>query len=238
MMSAEAARLALIEVLCPTAALAGAAAFPTLAGPRILDSRAPAMQDLDPDQDYTPIVAVHARDASVDRRGDASAFGDNAARCAFDLVIELAVRAEDENGDFADALAGTDPEARMTLSALAAQVRRTIEHDPAGALFRRAVKSIERVDIEPFAIPDLGLRWQRLTMRITCAVADDRFIDDGGMPEPAATIAAALPEGSYAKARMTALAARFTAITRTPLAMVTIAAPDGAPIASADTTET
>lgn len=234
MMAAEAARLALIEVLCPTAALAGTIPFPTLAGPNIFDSRAPALQDLDPDHDYTPVIAVHLREAGVDRRGDAAAYGDNAARCAFDLVIELAVRAEDENGAFADAMAGTDPEARMILSALATQVRRTIEHDQAGALFRRAIKAVERVDVEPFAVPDLGLRWQRLTMRIACAIADDRFTDSGGMPEPAASIAAAMPDGSYAKARLTALAARFASIARTPLAAVTLAPPDGDVIATFD----
>lgn len=227
MMAAEAARLALIECLCPTAALATGSGFPTLAGSRILDSRSPALQDLDPAQDYTPIVAVHGREATIDRRGDAAGYDDAGARCAFDLVIELAVRAEDSDGAFVDALAGSDPEARMILSALATQIRRTLAHDPAGALFRRAIKAIERIEIEPFAVPDLGLRWQRLTMRITAAIADDQFSDDGGFPEPAASIAAMLPAGSYAKARLTALSARFAAITRSPLEAVTLSPPEG-----------
>lgn len=231
MMAAEAARLALIECLCPTAALIAGSGFPTLAGSRILDSRAPALQDLDPDQDYTPIVAVHAKETTVDRRGDAAGYDDGSARCVFDLVIELAVRAEDSDGAFADALAGSDPEARMILSALATQARRVLTHDPAGGLFRRAIKSIERIEIEPFAVPDLGLRWQRLTMRMTCAIGDDLFDDVGGFPEPAKTIAAALPVGSYAKAKLAALAARFTAISRPPLEAVTLSPPTGPTIA-------
>ena len=232
MLAAEAARLALIECLCPTAALAADANYPTLAGSRIADSRAVAMQDLDPDQPYTPFVAVYSGSASSERRGDAAGLDDMAARCTIDVVAELAVLATDDQGDFADAMAGSDPEAKLVLAALTAQIRRIVVYGEGGGLFRKAIKAVERVSFEPFAQPDLGLRWQRMTMSLTCLLRDDVFTDAAGLPEPARTIAAALPEGSYAKGKLDALAARIAAEIRTPLEQLTIRDGRGVPVAS------
>ena len=58
MLSAEAARLAAIEVLSPTAANLAGGPFPTLAGNRIFDSRAIALHEIDEALSYVPAITV------------------------------------------------------------------------------------------------------------------------------------------------------------------------------------
>lgn len=237
MLAAETARLALIECLCPTAALLTDSGYPTLAGSHIADSRVVALQDLDPAQPFTPFVAVFSGPAGSDRRGDAAGLDDMGAHCTIDIVAELAVLETDKEGNFADAMAGSDPEARLVLSALLAQIRRIAVHGEGGSLFRKAIKTVDRVEFIPFDQPDLGLRWQRITMRLTCAVRDDEFTDAAGLPDPAKGIAAALPAGSYAKGKLDVLAAMLAAETRTALERITFGHAADTPIASVDFTE-
>lgn len=234
MLSGEAARLAAIEVLCPTSANRGDSPFPTLAGRNVFDSRATAVNDLAEDLRRTPTIAIYTRDAMVDRRGGASAYGDNEARVVLEFVIELAVLVDDEEGGGAPIAwpeAGSDPEGRAVLMALAAQVRRLLEYSEAGALFRKTIKAVERIDWEPFAVADLGLRFQRVTLRMTCAVRDDVFGDAAGLPEPLKTLQDALPEGSYAKGKLAELAAAFVVEARTSLSSILLGDPSGSPIA-------
>lgn len=237
MLAAETARLALIECLCPTAALATDTGYPTLAGSRIADSRGVAMQDLDPAQPYTPFVAVFSGPSSSDRRGEAAGLDDMGAHCVIDVVAELAVLETDKDGNFADAMAGSDPEARLVLSALLAQIRRIAVHGEGGSLFRKAIKTVDRVEFVPFGYPDIALRFQRITMRLTCTVRDDDFTDAAGLPEPAKSIAAALPSGSYAKGKIDALAAMLAPEARTALGQIAFGQEPNAPIASVDFTE-
>lgn len=224
MLSAEAARLAIIEVLCPTAARLAGSGFPTLAGVNILDSRSTALQDLDPDRDYTPTVAVYTHSASITRRADAADAADNDCMTEIDIVCELAVGASDETGaTFADALAGDDPEARLVLAALTSQVRNLLDFSQSGVLFRDTIIGVRKIDEDAFAVPELGLRWQRTTMRLALAICDDRFDQAaGGMPEPMATLYARLPAASYAKAKLAQLASVFASDIRTPLAGIAI----------------
>lgn len=235
MLSAEVARLAAIEVLCPTAALQSNGPFPTLAGSAILDSRSVAVQDLDPKKDYTPVVAVHTRSAAIERRGNAADEDDNECLTILELVAELAIMANSpEDGDFADAMAADDPDARLVLSALVSQIRFQLEFSQAGYLFRRFIIGVRRIEMDTFGAPELGLRWQRVTIRITAAIPDDTFdVDAGGLPKPIADLVTLLPAGSYAKAKLLNLAEHFAADPRPDLDEVTIATtPNGPPIAS------
>lgn len=59
MLTAEAMRLAAYEALCPTTALAAGTGFPTLAGDRVFDSRAIAVDELDDSLVYTPSISLH-----------------------------------------------------------------------------------------------------------------------------------------------------------------------------------
>lgn len=228
MLSAEAMRLAAIEVCCPTAARISGAGFPTLAGITVVDSRAVAVQDLDQDRDYTPALAFYTRSSDSVSRGPAASQWDRAATAVLEVVAELAVVARDTQGAYADALAADDPDARLVLSALVAQVRWLLEVSEAGHLFRRLVISVDRVEEETFGVSDLGLRWQRVTMRFHCSLQDDQFGDAPGLPEPTASLLQSLPAKSYAKAKLQALASHFVGQTRTPLELVTLGGPGGA----------
>lgn len=235
MLSAEALRLAAIEVLCPTAAVLSSNGFPTLAQHRVFDSRAPAVSEIDGEDErgYTPVLSIYTLSSQIVQRGDAADATDYECQAVIEIVAELSVAARDDSGDFADALAGSDPEARLVLAAMVSQVRYLLEFSQGGTLFRQNHIAVRRIDEETYAVPNLGLRWQRVTMRVTAAIPDDRFDFAGGMPEPMKTLHAALPAGSYAKAKLAQLAAAFAADPRPALEEVTIlGAPDGEPIAS------
>jgi len=211
MLAAEALRLAAIEVLCPTSAVLSGAGFPTLAGSRVFDSRAAALEDLDRDapEGYTPVLAVYTPESGATLRASISAAGDTVATAVLEIIAELAIAIDDGDGMIADAMAATDPEARLVLAALCSQVRYALEHSVAGRLWRSLVNHVIRIDEETFGVPELGLRWQRMKMRIHCEIRDDDFSDQG-LPEPIAAIYAKLPAQSYAKAKLAALAEHFS----------------------------
>lgn len=205
-LTAEALRLAAVEVLRPTGAVDD---FPTLAGAMVFDSRAAAVADLDKtpagDLPYTPVLALYTRDEKATSRGDAAAIDDNACSCVLEIIGELAVIDEDEDGPFVDALSGSDPEARLVLAAMMAQVRNELLHAQRGHLFRRIALHCDAIDIEPHTVPELGLRFHRMFMRMTMRIRDDAFSDAGGLAGPVKTLFDALPSGSYAKAKLTVL---------------------------------
>lgn len=225
-LSAEAARLAAIEVLRPTTAVGS---FPTLAGARVFDSRAAALNDLDDEPggrpDYTPVLALYTHSADGGSRGDAADIGDNGCTTVLEIVGELAVIASDDDGAYLDAMAGDDPEARLVLAALMAQVRNALLYSEAGILFRRMAIKCQRIDAETHAVPELGLRFQRMFMRMTLQVPDDEFTDDGGLSGPIKRLYDALPAQSYAKAKLTELAGHLAGQTRTPLAGIDFETP-------------
>jgi hypothetical protein len=217
MLSAEAARLAALEVLCPKAALDADDGYPTLARARVFDCRSVGLDDLDKTEMFTPVLSLYTPDSASAARGAIADATDTDARASLDIVAELAVAARDEDGTlFADAMAGDDWEARLVLAALCAQVRKLLTDDPRGYLFRRFVRQVERVTEETFAIPQLGARWQRITMRFDLSLPDDEFTDAAGLPEPLKALAALLPDGSAAAAKLAVLAGHFTGTTRTP----------------------
>lgn len=219
MFAAEAARLAAIEVLTPLAAIEAGEGFPTLAGKRVYDSRAAAIGDLDEKLSYTPVLSFYSGQSRQVARADAAAGDDAECEAVLDIVAELAVAQQDDAGSFADAMAAGDPEARLVLAALVAQVIFLLTESEAGYLFRRFVLGVRRIEEEPFAVPNLGLRWQRTTIRMTIGVPQDRFDSvGGGLPEPVNTLAALLPQGSYARTKLEALAQAFAGTPRTPLA--------------------
>lgn len=226
MLAAEAMRLAAFEVLCPTAArkAQAGATFPTLAGHRVFDSRAAAVAEIneaDP-RGYTPILSLYTPSSRIVRRADATDARDNECEAVLQIVAELGVVARDGEGEFVDALAGSDPEARLVLAALAGQVRNLLEFSIAGTLFRDFVIGVRRIEQETFAVADLGLRWHRETIRITAAVPDDSFETAGGLPQPISALVSGLPAGSYAKAKLTELAAHFAAAPRPELKGIAI----------------
>ncbi|MFD1328291.1 hypothetical protein [Mycoplana ramosa] len=210
MLAAEAVRLAAIEVLCPTAAIKGGAGYPTLAGGRVYDSRAVPLQDLLPRAPFTPVLALYSVESGSRLRSALSDAADREVDAVIDIVAELSVGMNDGGEQFTDALAEDDPDARLVLAALTSQVRYLLEHAPSGSLFRRIVRAVTNVEVKTFAAPELGLRWQRQTIRLHCDIRDDDFdVPDGELPEPCRTLLKHLPAQSYARAKLTALAAHF-----------------------------
>ena len=106
---------------------------------------------------------------------------------------------------------------KLVLGALCAQVRKQLVFSEAGSVFRSIVGAVEDLRIEAFSLPQFDLRWMRSTMRFTCRIKDDKFIDAAGMPEPLRSLYLALPAGSYAKSKLTELDAAFAATVRTPI---------------------
>jgi hypothetical protein len=219
MLFSTALRLAAIECLCPTAAIAGQAAFPTLAGGTVFDSKRPEIGDLDKSKKYTPVVSIYSGEATSILRGEAAASNDRAATATLEFVAELAEAVPAEGGEtYAEAMVTTDQDARVVLDALVAQIRRTLEYAPAGALFRKMrIGSPVKITCEPHVVPELDLRFCRTFVTMEFSVPDDVYADAAGLPEPAATLLASLPAGSYSKARLTALAAAFDQIDRDAL---------------------
>ncbi|MBB3608666.1 hypothetical protein [Rhizobium sp. BK602] len=209
MLAAEALRLSAIEILSPTA-VQESGPYPTLAGYRVYDSRAVALEDLDQDGPYTPVLSLYTPESGVKLRGPHAAADDTEAEAVLEIVAELAVSATDNGVTYADALASADPEARLVLAALCAQVRRLLERSQAGGLWRRLVRQITDTDYKTFAVPELGLRWHRVTIRMHCEIRDDDFdMTAGGLPEPIKSLYEALPDDSYAKEKLGVLAAHF-----------------------------
>lgn len=208
MLAAEALRLAAIEVLRPTAAVEAGTGFPTLAGLNVLDSREVAVEDIDRSKPYTPILVLHTTEAGLALRGPLASAGDVNADAVLDVVAELAVVERDAQSEFAF-VAETDPESRLVLAALCAQVRYLLEQSQAGVMWRRLVRRIVNIEYQSFSAPDVGLRLQRTTMRFHCEIRDDNF-EVAGLPEPLASVYAQLPAQSYAKAKLAALASHFS----------------------------
>lgn len=235
MLSAEAMRLAALEVLAPTAARIGevGATFPTLAGHRVYDSRPVAVSELNDEDErgYTPVISLYSSESRLERRGAAAAAWDNDCEAALEIVAELAVVVQPDDGEddepFVDALAATDGEARLVLAALVAQIRFLLEFSEPGHIFRAVTMGVRRIEERTMALPELGLRWHRVLMTITAAARNDDFEDTAGLPEPLKSLDAMLPAGSIAKAKLAQLAASFAGQPRTPLEIVTTSDPRG-----------
>lgn len=222
MFSAEAARLAAIEVLSPTAANVAKSGFPTLAGGNYFDSQSAPLSAIDRDRDFTPVVAVYTREVQSNLRGEAAAGDDHEVKTLLEFVVELASVAQDADGEFADAIEETDPKARLTLAALVSQISHTLRFSAAGYLFRRSIIRVDRVEAEGHAVPQLGLRFQRVFLRFHLIVRHDQHSAEGGLPEPTKTIAALLPDGSYAKNMLEELGAHFAGASPVPLKGIAI----------------
>ena len=218
MLARSALRLSAMEALCPTAAVVSGVGFPTLAQHRVFDSRQILVGELDADVAWTPCLSVYTEDTLVVRRGGISTSTIGDATTDLIVVAEIAERATDAGGDYAEAVIEGDAKMRLTLEALGAQVRKVLTTSERGAGLRRVLKAITSIKIEPFALPEYGVRMLRDVLIFNCEIADDKYTDEAGLPEPLKRVAEDLPEGSYAKAKLAELGEAFLSTDRTPLA--------------------
>ena len=218
MLSPEAVRLVAIEILCPTAANLAGTGFPTLAGKRVFDSRAPLLEEIDREQGYTPVISLYTRRGATAPRGAASNYVDFEATTVLEVVAELATVVRDaearpgQDPDYVDAMADGDPAARLVLAALAGQIRFLLTRSAQGVAWRRLVRQVNSFTVETFAIPEFGLRYQRQSLIFDLSIQDDVYdLLTDGLPEPLRSVASSLPNGSYAKQKLAELAGYFTA---------------------------
>lgn len=216
MLAAAALRLAAIETLRPHAVVAadtGAAdhpGYPTLARHRVFDSRAAGLQDLDRTRPYTPVLSVHAVEAGKQLRGPMSDAGDLEADASIEVVAELARHDVENDVEFAAVMAESDPTARLVLEALVSQVEYALDLGADGHLFRSLRARLIRSECLAYAVPQFGLRFHRITLRRHYEIRPERFDGPAGqLPQPMHTLFQALPEGSYARAKLAELAALF-----------------------------
>lgn len=226
MLAAAALRLCVVEALAPTACIASGVGFPTMAEHRVYDSAAIGVGDLQEGAPYTPAISVYTEDTRIERRGQTAPSVIGNATTDLVVVVELAERARDEtgaeltlaNGNIAtDAVINGDALQRLVLEALSAQVRAHLVRAPASAGLRRIMKAVASTRIEPFGLPQYGIRFMRNVITFSLEIADDKFTDDAGLPEPMRSAAADLPDGSYAKAQLAKLALAFGATSRDAL---------------------
>lgn len=226
MLSVTAMRLAAVEALCPTAALISGSGFPTLVRSRVFDSRAVALNDLAEGNatgdgaPWTPVLSVYSETVNAEPQGDIAPSTHGRVMADLVIVAEIAVRESDDAGAYPEA-ADSDPKARILLDALCAQVRKRLVYDPQGFDFRSGlVASVDQLRIEPYSVPQLGLRLMRTTMTFRCQIADDEFTDAGGLTGPVARLKAALPPQSAALASLTLLEGLMMATARNDLAVI------------------
>lgn len=210
MLSATAVRLAAIEVLCPTVMRENGTGFPTLAQHRVFDSRQVAFQDIDLSKAFTPVLVLHTAESSAALRGAAAGADDRDGTTVLDIVAEIAVAGDDEGDSEVYVRSEDDPQARLVLEALTAQVLYLLEHAPSGRLFRKYARSISSIEIRTYGSPELGVRFLRNTIRLRIDIPDDDFdVPNGSLPEPCRSLHMELPDGSYAKEKLDELAAFF-----------------------------
>lgn len=210
--SATALRIAAVEALRPAAALAGTAVFPTIAGAAVFDSRIVALADLKKLAVPSLVVGVFSEAVSIDSRGAAYQLAPGVVQV--DLAFEIDVLQGEKDGDV---LLGpplnTDAAWEVKTDFLVAQIRKVLTTDPSGAIFRKVAKQILEISSVPFRIPELGVRLTRRTMVVKCAVSDEAWSLDGGLPEPLKTVAGLLPQTSPATTVLAAVAAAIGAET-------------------------
>lgn len=214
-LSVTALRLAAVETLAPWAAVEAGTGYPTLAGRRVFDSRAVSMEDMG-DGSRAPAIGVYTEESRGDRRGEAAP--SSPKDLTVDLVLELELAVVDEfDGEVTIGNPVSDPQAEAELDFMAAQVRRLLEREPGGALFRSICKAVQQVRVSPFRVTELGVRLSRRTMTLTCLIDDDEWSDEGGLPEPLKTLSAKLPDGSYGRMVLDRIAAAIAPTVRDPL---------------------
>ena len=224
MLAAEAVRLVAMEILCPTAAQDAGTGFPTAAGARVFDSRAPSLSEIDREAEYTPVIALYTRRSTTGLRGPMTDVRDTETSTVLDVVAELAIVATDPSpppgvdAEYVEAMADGDATARLVLAALAGQIRFLLTESAYASPWRRLVREVRSISVETFGIPEYGLRFQRMMLSFELSIAEDRFdLEAGGLPEPLRSVYAALPADSYAKNKLGELAAFFTAEIPAPL---------------------
>jgi hypothetical protein len=231
MLARLALRLAAIEALCPSAGLAAGGPWPTIAGPRVYDSRldpiaaaetAEALSSAVAGLEGKPVVIVYTEDDHIlPFEGSRVPVRDYVVT----LVIEMMVAAPayidvtTPSGATETRIGGveaplTDRQHEAVLDMLEAGVRFVLDrenHAPTAVLFRTVARETRQVTSDPQRAADRTLRLALRTLKYHVAVARDAWSRApaaglGGLPEPLRALALALPAGSSGAALCATLA--------------------------------
>lgn len=216
-LSRLALRLAAVEALKPAASVADPdGLFPTLAGPRIFDSRIDAIESLSDSEKGAPIAIVYTETTKSSPYDGSKHRPDEHF---VDLVIEalMAFRSEVEvtRPDGVAVTVGgyetpiTDRESEALLDVHEALIRRVFDRKASVAsadLFFKVAMEVRSIDSEPLRDSDKTTRLAQRTIRFACKVKAEAWPPPAisaapltglyRLPEPLQTVALALPEGS------------------------------------------
>jgi hypothetical protein len=224
-LSRLALRLAAIEALCPAATIA-TGPYPTIAGNRVDDSRidllaqARSPEDLDAALDALedrPLLVVYTEEQHTAPYGTVKY---DATENVVVLVVEAMIGAKGqiqigENPDGSAIMLGaldapvTDRQHEATLDLLESQVRFLFDPKqtaPCAELFRKTAWEIREIHSDPQRAADRTLRLAARTIKFHIKVRAEVWKAGAALPEPLASVAAALPAGSSGAALLAALA--------------------------------
>lgn len=205
-LAALALRLAAVEALCPTAALAAdpIGPFPTVAGARVGDTYGRPIDRMG-EAGRLPLISVFTEDANGRPRGD----GDAASPYFETTTLVVEIEVNELDGSDTDMVPATSADAEALLDLMAAQVYRALAFGPTGVLFRQVRRQIVSIRRTPLRDPIDGIRFARKTLAIEVAHDGDDWSDvlagTATLPQPLATVAAGLPAGSYGTGIIAAL---------------------------------
>jgi hypothetical protein len=127
-------------------------------------------------------------------------------------------------------LADGDATARLVLAALVSQIIHRLMLAGEGVAWRSIVRDVLEIECQTVAVPEHGLRLQRVVTRFHLSIAEDDFdLVAGGLPQPMRGVWQSLPEGSYAKDKLGELDAVLSGAALTPLTTIHgLTVPEGA----------
>ncbi len=214
-------RLAAIEALCPAILLATPGAkFPTLAGPRIYDSRIDAIESLSGQDRGQPIVVVYTETTkSSPYTGGTHRPNEHFVDLVIEALIAIGGTITVQNADGEPEEVGTvetpvtDRQHEAMLDVHEGLIRRVFDRSAAvesARLFFRVAMEVREIDSEPLRDADKTTRLAQRTIRFSCKIKADAWPSPSlsptaptgleRLPAPLSTVAAALPAGSSGRA--------------------------------------
>jgi hypothetical protein len=215
-------RLAAIEALCPFSAFS-AGPFPTIAGPRVFDSRIDLIDAAESPEalaaalasvENLPVLSIYTEEHKTDPYGSVKyQAGENIVTLVVEAMIAASGTMEVEQPDGTTQVIGTieapitSREHEALLDVLEGQVRflltsrRSEMPAPSAALYRKVAWESRAIESFPLRASDRTLRLAARTIKFEVKIGGDVWpaLDATGLdrfPEPLSTVAKALPTGS------------------------------------------
>lgn len=162
-----------LEALCPAAALAGTADFPTEAGAHVFLEREDPLDDLAPDH-RAPTISIYT---GVDT-GSAlsSATSEMRRQIEVEIVLALVARVTAEDGESILHVPVTDRDLSDALSVLESQVWFALREGPTGIYFRQLRKQVVSTRCEPAREAQEGFRLAERHFTMLVDVPDDCYV--------------------------------------------------------------